>query len=232
MCCWLLLASLEVIFPESPSDLSKTRKVERVYMPRKKVRAEKEATLLCLQIPNTLPKDKNFCSWWSNGAQMRDLPVECIGCVVDPYLPLLNYHISILPSIFHLTWQSQLVLASPECSSPYCKWLLALGVDFISRKITENSWEEYFIVNWWLLCPAVMNSADKSAQALAQEEVLAPVHTYILKLKCASSLKGFWGSEKKYLSHWHDLNVSHSLFQDKQLWLFWENFCTISRQKI
>lgn len=28
-----------------------------------------------------------------------------------------------------------------------------------------------------------MKSADKSAQALAQEEVLSPVHTYIVKLK-------------------------------------------------
>lgn len=74
-------------------------------MPRKEVRAERQTTLPHPQIPNTVPKNKDFSSWWDNDAQMRDLPVECLGCVVDSYLLLLNYRISILPGTFHLTGQ-------------------------------------------------------------------------------------------------------------------------------
>lgn len=51
------------------------------------------------------------------------------------------------------------------------------------RKITNDSWEEYSIVNLWPLCTAGINSADKSVQDLAwfQEEVLHPVYTYVVK---------------------------------------------------
>lgn len=51
------------------------------------------------------------------------------------------------------------------------------------RKITNDSWEEYSIVDLWPLCTAGINSADKSVQDLAwfQEEVLHPVYTYVVK---------------------------------------------------
>ena len=91
------------------------------------------------QISNTMPKNKDFSSWWDNGAQRRELPVECLGCIADSYLFLLTYHISIFPSTSHLTGQLYLLLSSPERSSLFHKWLLALGLDFRLRRITKGS---------------------------------------------------------------------------------------------
>lgn len=72
------------------------------------------------------------------------------------------------------------------------KGLFALGLDLMPRNIIRDSWDEYFIVNWWLVCCCLEQSRQLCPSFSSRGNLVSFIHTLTyLKLPGNQRIKIF-----------------------------------------